>query len=112
MAVYDFNLLSDADVAKDGEEGENRGERCLSVDDKKGDIVHLKAVGEVSHACAVVICVSDDNDFVATVDELAGELIDVRLDASWLREEVVANHSNVVCAPRHLCGLNERTEVL
>ena len=107
MAVYDFNLLSDADVAKDGEEGEDIRECRLSVDDKKGDIVHLQAVGEISHACAVVVCVSDDDDFVATVDELAGELVDVRLNASWLREEVVANHSNVVCTPRHLCGLNE-----
>ena len=64
-------------------------------------MVDFDTVGEVADAFAVIVGVGDDNDLVATVDKLCGELIDVRFDASWLWEEEVANHSDVVCAACH-----------
>lgn len=64
-------------------------------------MVDLDAVGEIADALAIVVSVCDDDDLVAAVDELCGKLIDVRFDASWLREEEVANHGDVVCAACH-----------
>ena len=64
-------------------------------------MVDFDTVGKVADALAVIVGVSDDNDLVATVDKLCGELIDVRFDASWLWKEEVANHSDVVCAACH-----------
>lgn len=71
MAMDDFNLLADADVAQYGEEGEDGGEGGRPVDDEKGHVVDLEAVVKVSNALAVVVGVCDDDDFVASIDELA-----------------------------------------
>jgi len=67
-------------------------------------MVHLEAVGEVAYAGAAIVSVGDDDDLVAPVHELRRQLVDVTLDTSWLREEEVANHGNVVRG-RHLCGV-------
>jgi hypothetical protein len=40
--------------------------------------------------------VRDNYDLVASVDELRGELVDVAFDSSWLGEEEVADHRNIV----------------
>lgn len=101
MAMDDFNLLADADVAQDGEEGEDGGKGGRAVDDEEWHVVDLEAVVEVANALAVVVVVGDDDDFVASVDELAGELVDVRFDAAGLREEEVADHGDVVCFAPH-----------
>lgn len=96
MAVYDFNLLSKDDVAKDWERGEDGGEGRFAVDDEEWNVVDFEAVCEVSNARSAFVCVRDDDDFVASVYELRGELVDVTFDTSWLGEEVVADHGNVV----------------
>lgn len=102
VAVDDLDALADADVAEEREEGEDGREGGLAVDDEEGHVVDLEAVGQVAHALAVVVGVRDDDDLVAAVDELAGELVDVRLDAAGLREEEVADHGDVVRpAARH-----------
>lgn len=64
-------------------------------------MIDLDAVCEVPHALAVVVGMSYDDDFVATVDKLRSELVNVRFDASWLREEEVADHGDIVRAACH-----------
>lgn len=101
VTVNYLYTLSNEDVSQDGEEGENRGERSLPVDDEKGHMVHFQPIGEIAHTFSVVMGVRDDDDLVASVDELAGELVNVRFNASWLWEEEVADHGNVVPPTRH-----------
>lgn len=64
-------------------------------------MIDLDAVCEVPHALPVVVGMSYDDDFVATVDKLRSELVNVRFDASWLREEKVADHGDIVRAACH-----------
>lgn len=101
VSMDNLNLLADANVAKDGEERKDGGEGRLAVDAEKRDVVDLEAVGEVAHAFAVVGRVRDDDDLVPAVNQLAGDLVDVRLDAAGLREEEVADHGDVVRFARH-----------
>lgn len=77
VAVHDLDALADADVAEQREEGEDGREGGLAVHDEEGDVVDLEAVGEVADALAIVVGVGDNDDLVAAVDELAGELVDV-----------------------------------
>ena len=65
-------------------------------------MVDLEAVGEIADAGAAFVGVGDDDDFVAAVDELGGELVDVAFNAAGLGEEEVADHGDVV---RHCRGL-------
>jgi hypothetical protein len=69
MSVYDFDALTNDNVAKYGEEGKDGGKGRFTIDDEKGDIVDFEAVGEVSHTGPTGIGVSDDNHLVAAVDE-------------------------------------------
>lgn len=101
VAVDDLDALADADVAEDGEEGEDGGKGGLAVDDEEGHVVDLEAVGQVADALAVVVGVGDDDDLVPTVDELGRDLVDVRLYASGLGEEEVADHGDVVRSSSH-----------
>lgn len=101
MAMNNLYLLANADVSKYRKEGEDGREGDLTIDDEKGDVVHFKAVGKVANALAVTVGMCDDDDFVSSIYEFAGELVDVRFDASWLREEEVADHGDVVRSTRH-----------
>lgn len=101
MAMDNLDALADANVSEDGEEGEDGGKGGVAIDLEEGHVVDLDAVGQIADALAVVVGVSDDDDLVAAVDELCGELVDVRLDASGLGEEEVANHGDVVGAACH-----------
>lgn len=105
MTMNNFNLLTNENVSQNREEGKHRGECSLAVDDKKRHMVYFKSIGEISHALSVVVRVCNDDDLVAAVNELAGELVDVRFDASWLREEEVAKHSDIVPPTRHVGGV-------
>jgi hypothetical protein len=96
MSMHDFNLLSNDNVSEDGEEGEDSWEGGGAVDDEEGDVVDLEAIREVSHSRSPLVCMRDDDDLVAPVDEFRGELVDVAFDSAWLWEEVIADHSNVV----------------
>lgn len=64
-------------------------------------MIDLEAVVEIADSLAVIVGVCDDDDLVASVDEFARELVNVRLDAAGLGEEEVANHSDVVGFARH-----------
>ena len=69
MSVDDFNLLSQDDVAEDGEEGEDGRERRPAVHHQERDMVHFQAIRQVPYSCAAWIGVGDDDDLVAAVDE-------------------------------------------
>ena len=101
VAMNNLNALADTYVAKDGEEGEDRGKSCLPIDDKKGHMVDFEAVGQIADSRAVVYRMCDNDDLVTTVDEFAGDLVNVRLDSARLREEEVADHGNIICAAGH-----------
>lgn len=64
-------------------------------------MVDLDAVCEVADALAIVVGMGDYDDLVATVYELAGDLVDVRLDAARLGEEEVANHGDSIRPASH-----------
>ena len=100
MTMHDFNLLSNDNVAENWKEGEDRGEGGCSVDDQKWDMVDFETVGEISYTRPPLVRMGDDNDFMTAVDELGGQLVNMAFDSSWLWEEVVADHGNIV---RH-CG--------
>ena len=59
-------------------------------------MVDFEAVCEIADAGAAFVGVGDDDDFVAAVDELGGELVDVGFNAAGLGEEEVADHGDVV----------------
>lgn len=100
--MNDFNLFPDTDVAEYGEEREDSRKGTFAIDDKKRYVVNFDPIGEIPNAFPVTICVSDNNNLVAAVYEIAGKLIDMSFDASWLRKEEIAAHGYVVCATRHI----------
>jgi hypothetical protein len=69
MAVHDFNLLPDDDVAEDGEEGKHGGEGRLPIDDEEGHMIDFDAIGQVPYSVPAFVCMGDDDDFMASVDE-------------------------------------------
>lgn len=101
MAVYNVDLFTDDDVPEDREEGEDGRKACRAVDDEEGHVVDLEPVGEVADPLPIVVCVSNDHDLVTPVDEPLGQLVDVALDSSWLWEEEVADHGDIVRWLRH-----------
>lgn len=96
MAMNDLDLLTDDNVAKDGEEGEDGGEGSLAIDNKEGYVIDLEAVGQVADASATLVLMGDDDDLVTTVNELLRQLVDMTLDSSRLWKEEVADHGDVV----------------
>jgi hypothetical protein len=94
MTMDDLDLLPDEDVAQDGEKGEHCWHSGFAIDDQERDMVDLETIGEIVDSCPTFVGVGDHDDLVATIDQLAGKLIDVTFDSSWLRKEEVANHSN------------------
>lgn len=68
-------------------------------------MIDFNAVGQIADSFAVVVGVGDDDHFVAAVDELGGELVDMGFDAAGLRKEEVADHGDVVCLASHVCDV-------
>lgn len=96
MAMHNLNLLAYHDVPEDGEEGEDGWKAGRAVNDQKRDMVDLEAICKVPDAGSSFIGVGDDYNFVATINQFGRQLVNVALDAAELREEEVADHSNVV----------------
>lgn len=101
MPMHDLNLLSQNDISENREEGKDSRESSFPVDDKERHMIDLEAVCEIPNTSSPFISVGDDDDFVATVDELGRELVDVAFNAAGLGEEEVTDHGYVV---RHLGG--------
>lgn len=62
-------------------------------------MIDLQSIGEIVDTRPALVGVCDDHDFVASVYQLGGQLIDMALDSSWLGEEEVADHRDVVRHP-------------
>ena len=69
MAMHDFNLLPNHDIAEYGEEGKHGREGRFSVDHEERNVVDLEAIGEVSNSCPAFVCVGNDDHFMAAVDQ-------------------------------------------
>lgn len=104
VAVDYVDLLSDHDVSKEGEEGEDSRKSGGSVDDGEGDVVDFDAIRKISYPLSVLIGMRYDDDFVTAIDQLRGKLVYVAFDSSWLRKEEVADHGDVVRTARHREG--------
>lgn len=63
-------------------------------------MVDLEAIRKIPNSGPPFIGMGDDDDFMATVDELGRKLVDVAFNAAGLGEKEVADHRDVV---RH-CG--------
>lgn len=72
MPVYYLDLLADDYVSEDGEEREDGWERGFSVNGPEGYIIDFEAICEVSNALSPLVRVSDDDNFVAAIDEFLG----------------------------------------
>ena len=59
-------------------------------------MVDLETVGEIMHSCTTLVCMSDYNHLVPSIDEFGRKLIDVTLDSSGLRVEEIAHHCDAV----------------
>jgi len=96
MTVDDLNSFAYNDVAEDWEEGKDGRERSLAIYDKEGYIVNLQSICKVSYTCTAGVCVSDDYDFMSTINEFCRQLVHVTLYTPGLGVEVVADHGDVV----------------
>ena len=70
VAVDDFNLLPDDDIAEDWKEGEDGWKRGFSINDEEGNMIDFETIGEISDSSTAFVCMGDDDDLVATVDEI------------------------------------------
>ena len=96
MSMHNLYLLSNHNVSKDREEREDSGKGRGAVDDQERYMVNFEAVCEIPYAGSSIVCVRYYYDFVASVDELRGQLVNVAFDAARLGKEEVADHGNVV----------------
>lgn len=101
VTMYDVDLFSYYDVPEDGEEREDSWHGCRAIYGPEGHIVALEAICKVSYSCSVIVGVGYDHHFVTSIDEPLRKLIYVALDASWLGEEEVADHSDIIRCFRH-----------
>lgn len=69
MPVYNFDLLSDDDISEDRKERKDCRHSRFSIYYKEGHMIYLKAIGQIPDTCPPFIRVSDDNNFVASIDE-------------------------------------------
>lgn len=69
MTMHNSDLLSNNDVAKDREEGENSREGRLSVNDEEWDMIHLQSVGKVSNTATALVCMRNDDYLMTPVNE-------------------------------------------
>lgn len=96
VPMHDFNLLSENNVSEYREEGKDGWKGGFSIDDKERYMVDLESIGEIPNTSPPFIRMGDDDDLVATVDELGGELVDVAFNAAGLGEKEVADHRDIV----------------
>ena len=103
--MHYFNLLSNDDVSQNRKSGEDRWKSRLSIDDEKRNMVDLQAVCQVANASSSFVCMGDNDYFVTAIDEFGRELVNMALNAPWLRKKEIADHGNVVW---HVGGLESK----
>lgn len=99
MSMYDLDLLADENIAKDWEAGEHSRHGCFPEYDQERDMVYFEPIRKIANASPTFVRVRDNDGLMSAVDQFRCDLIEVAFDSSWLREEVVADHGDVV---RHL----------
>lgn len=101
MTVYYVDLLPNDNVAEYREKRENGRKRGRAIDDEERHVVNFEAVGQVADAGSILIRVRYDYHLVASINKSLRQLIYVTFDASWLGEEEIADHSDIVRWMRH-----------
>lgn len=74
MPMNNLDLFSNDDVSEYWEEREDRWHCRLSIDDEERDMVDFESIGEVAYSSTTRVCMSDDDDFVTTVDEFLEQM--------------------------------------
>lgn len=69
MPVNDMDLLTNDDIPEYGEKGEHRRHGRLAIYNEEWYMVDLEAIGKVSNPGASFVGMSDDDDFVSTINE-------------------------------------------
>lgn len=96
VPMYDLDLFSYDNVSKNREKRKHSRHRRFPIYNEKRHVVNLESICQISNTLSAFVCMRDDDNFMAPVYEFSGQLIDVTLDASRLRKEEVADHSNIV----------------
>lgn len=96
MPVYYFNLFSQNDISKDWKKGKDGWERRCSIHDQKGDVIDFESIRKITDACASIVGVRYDDNFMAPVNQLRRQLVDMTFDSSWLWEEEVTDHGDII----------------
>ena len=68
VAMHNLNLLSNDNIPEDGEEREDGWEGRCSIDDEKWNVVDFEAIRKISHSSPPIVCMSDDDDFVPSIN--------------------------------------------
>lgn len=69
VPVNDLDLFANNYIPEYGEEGKHRRHGRLAIYNEKRYMVDLEAIGQVSNPGASFVGMSDDNDFMPTIDE-------------------------------------------
>ncbi len=96
VPMNNLNLLSENDISEYWKEGKNSRESSFPVDDKERHMVDLETIRKISNTSSPFIRMSDDDNFMATIDELGRELVYVAFNSAGLGEKEVADHGDVV----------------
>lgn len=65
-------------------------------------MVDFEAIRKIPHPSPALVCVGYNYHFMPAINELRRELVDVTFNTSWLGEEIVADHGNIVRHCREL----------
>lgn len=69
MSMHNLNLLSNHNIPEYREERKHRRHRRLAIDHEERHMVHLESIGEVPDSGPTLVCVCDDNDLMAAINE-------------------------------------------
>lgn len=94
--MNDINSLTNANVAQNRQQQNARRQRVAVVDRSMTDVVRLETVAHVAHTLPIAVRMSDDDNFVAELNETLRELKDVHLDAAHVRIEEIRTHRNTI----------------
>lgn len=70
VPVHNLDFFSKNDISKYWKEGEDSRESCFSIDDKERYVIDFETVCEISNTSPPFICMRNDHDFMATINEL------------------------------------------
>lgn len=91
--MYNLNLFTYNNVPKNRKKREDRGHSRLAIDDEERYMVDLQAICEITDARSTLISMCDDNHFMAPINKLRRQLVNVTFYSTRLREEEVAGHA-------------------